>query len=154
MRRLLWRALLLTAVTTVAAACDDNNNSSLNPTTPTTAPTVLTETFSGTLLKNAAYTHPFAVTDAGDVSVFLLQSVDPAQPDNNAIPIGVSLGTWNGVNCSIVIANDNTTPTSADNPNQGVLIGRATSAGTLCVRVYDVGKVPASANYELLIDHF
>ena len=65
MRRLLWRALLLTAVTTVAPACDDNNNSSLNPTTPTTAPTVLTETFSGTLLKNAAYTHPFAVTDAG-----------------------------------------------------------------------------------------
>jgi hypothetical protein len=153
MRPLLWRALLLTAVTTVAPACDNNNNS-LNPTTPSTPPTVLTETFSGTLLRNAAYTHPFAVNDAGDVSVFLLQSVDPAQPENNAIPIGVSLGTWNGVSCSIVIANDNTTPTSADNPSQGLLIGRATSAGNLCVRVYDVGKVPASANYELLIDHY
>ena len=153
MRRLLWRALLLTAVTTVAPACDDNNNS-LNPTTPSTPPTLLQETFLGTLFKNAAYTHPFTVNDAGDVSVFLLQSVDPAQPDNNAIPIGFSLGTWNGLSCSIVIANDNITPARADNPSQGVLYGRATSAGNLCVRVYDVGKVPASANYELLIDHY
>ena len=153
MRRLLWRALLVTAVTAAAPACDDNNNR-LNPTTPTTPPTLVQETFRGTLLKNAAYTHPFAVNDAGEVSVFLLQSLDPAQPDNNAIPIGVSLGTWNGLSCAIVIAKDEITPASPDSPSQGVLIGRATSAGNLCVRVYDVGKVAASANYELLIDHY
>jgi hypothetical protein len=145
MRRLFWRALLLTAVAAAASACDNNNNNS-NPTTPTTVPTVLTETFSGTLLKNAAYTHPFSVTDSGDVSVFLLESVDPAQPDN-AIPIGVSLGTWNGATCSVVIASDNISPGAS-------LTGRATSAGNLCVRVYDVGFVPRSANYELLIDHY
>jgi hypothetical protein len=146
MRRLFWRALLLVAVTAVASACDNNNNTS-TPTGPTSPPTVLTETFSGTLLKNAAYTHPFAVTDAGDVSVFLLQSVDPARPDNNAIPIGVSLGTWNGVSCAVVIASDNISPGAS-------LTGRATAAGNLCVRVYDVGFVPAAANYELLIDHY
>jgi hypothetical protein len=108
---------------------------------------VLTETFSGTLVKNAAYTHPFSVTDSGDVSVFLVQSVDPAQPDNNAIPIGVSLGTWNGVSCSVVIASDNISPGAS-------LTGRATAAGNLCVRVYDIGFVPGAANYELLIDHY
>jgi hypothetical protein len=108
---------------------------------------VLTETFSGTLLKNAAYTHPFAVTDAGDVSVFLITSADAAHPDNNAIPIGVSLGTWNGASCAIVIANDNVAPGSS-------ITGRATAAGNLCVRVYDVGFVPGSSNYELLIDHY
>jgi hypothetical protein len=145
MRRLFWRTLLLVAVTSAASACDDNNSSS-SPTTPTTIPTVLTETFSGTLLKNAAYTHPFTVTDAGDVSVFLLQSVDPARPDD-AIPIGLSLGTWNGVSCAVVIASDNISPGAS-------LTGRATSAGNLCVRVYDVGFVPGAANYELLIDHY
>jgi hypothetical protein len=146
MRRLFLRALLLVAVAAVPSACDDNNNLS-TPTGPTTPPTVLTETFSGTLFKNAAYTHPFTVTDSGDVSVFLLQSVDPAQPDNNAIPIGVSLGTWNGVSCAVVIASDNISPGAS-------LTGRATAAGNLCVRVYDVGFVPGAANYELLIDHY
>ena len=153
MQRLFWRALLVVAVVGAAAACDDNNNFS-TPTGPTTPPTVLTETFSGTLVRNAAFTHPFTVNDAGDVSVFLLQSADPAHPDNNAIPIGVSLGTWNGVSCAIVIASDNIMPVNTDNPSQGQLTGRATAAGNLCVRVFDVGFVPGSANYELLIDHY
>jgi len=134
------------------AACGSDANST--PTGPTTLPTVLTETFSGTLVKNAAYTHPFAVADAGDVSVFLITSADATHPDNNSIPIGVSLGTWNGASCAIVIANDNVTPVNADNPAAGKLSGRATAAGNLCVRVYDVGFVPGSSNYELLIDHY
>lgn len=152
MRRWFGRMLLLVPVVGLAAACDDN--SSLVPTGPTAPPTVLTETFTGTLTKNAAYTHPFTVGDAGDVSVFLLTSVDAARPDNNAIPIGVSLGTWNGSSCAIVIANDNVTPVNNDNPLAGKLTGRATAAGNLCVRVYDVGFVPGTANYELLIDHY
>ena len=152
MRRLFWRALLV-AVAVVASACD-NNNSFSTPTGPTTPPTVLTETFSGTLFKNAAYTHPFTVTDSGDVTVFLLQSVDPAHPDNDAVRIGVSLGTWNGVSCAIVIAKDSVMPVTTDNSSQGTLTGRATAAGNLCVRVYDVGFVAGSANYELLIDHY
>jgi hypothetical protein len=153
MQRLFWRALLVVAVVGAAAACDDNNNFS-TPTGPTTPPTVLTETFSGTLVRNAAFTHPFTVNDAGDVSVFLLQSADPAHPDNNAIPIGISLGTWNGVSCAVVIASDSIMPVNTDNPSQGRLTGRATAAGNLCVRVYDVGFVPGSATYELLIDHY
>jgi hypothetical protein len=46
-----------------------------------------------------------------------------------------------------VIANDNVSQGSS-------ISGRATAAGNLCVRVYDVGLLPGSANYELLIDHF
>ena len=144
MRRWFGCALLLAPVL-AAAACGDNN--SQIPTGPTTPPTVLTDTFSGTLNRNSAYTHPFAVSDAGDVSVFLLTSVDSRNPDNNAIPIGVSLGTWNGASCAIVIANDNLSPGSS-------ISGRATAAGNLCVRVYDVGFVPGSSSYELLIDHY
>ena len=152
MRRQFGRALLLAPMLALVACGDDNNNRL--PTGPTTPPTVLSETFSGTLTRNAAYTHPFTVSDSGDISVFLLRSVDPARPENNAIPIGVSLGTWNGSACAIVIANDNLTPVTNEDATKGRLVGRATAAGNLCLRVYDVGFVPGSANYELLIDHY
>src|SRR5581483_7895429 len=140
MRRLFVRALLLILVAGAASACGSNNNTSTIPTGPT-LPTVLTETFDGTLKHNAAYTHPFSVGAAGSVSVFLISSVDAGNPSNNQIPLGVSLGTWNGASCSIVIANDNVSPGSS-------ITGTATAAGNLCVRVYDVGFVPSSsANY-------
>jgi hypothetical protein len=138
------RALLLIPVLGALAACGSN---STTPTTPSTVPTVLTETFTGTLNRNSAYTHPFSVADAGTVSVFLITSADIGNPDNNAIPIGVSLGTWNGASCAIVIANDNVAPGSS-------ITGQATAAGNLCVRVYDVGFVPGPSSYELLIDHY
>jgi hypothetical protein len=155
MRRSFWRALLLVWVVAVASACGDNSNFS-TPTGPTAPPTVVSETFAGMLPRNGAFTHPFSVTDAGDVSVFLTLSADPANPDNNAIPLGVSLGTWNTItsSCTVVIANDNILPVSTDNPSQGTLTGRATAAGNLCVRVYDVGFVTGAAKYELLIDHY
>ena len=143
MRRWFHR-LLLVPLMGLAAACGSDSNSTV--TTPTPLPTVLTETFSGTLGRNAAFTHPFSVTDSGSVSVFLITSADTRNPDNNAIPIGVSLGTWNGVSCAIVVANDNVSPGTS-------ITGTATAAGNLCVRVYDVGFIPSSASYELLVDH-
>jgi hypothetical protein len=143
MRRWFCRALLVPLLGMVAAC---GQKDPFLPTGPSTPPTVVSETFSGVLTKNSAYTHPFVVADAGDVSVFLTVSIDAAHPDN-MIPIGVSLGTWNGTACAIVIANDNVSQGSS-------ITGRATAAGNLCVRVYDVGFVPGSSNYELLIDHY
>jgi hypothetical protein len=138
-----YRALLLIPALAAVMGC---GGSDTTPTTPSTLPTVLTETFTGTLTRNSAYTHPFSVSDSGDVSVFLINSADTGDP-NNSIPLGVSLGTWNGASCAIVIANDNVAAGSS-------ITGRATAAGNLCVRVYDVGFVPTSASYELLIDHY
>ena len=139
------RRLLLIPMLAAVAAC--GGNSATLPTGPSTLPTVLTETFTGTLIRNSAYTHPFSVTDAGNVSVYLITSADARDPNNNSIPLGVSLGTWNGASCAIVIANDNVAPGSS-------ITGQATAAGNLCVRVYDVGFVPAASTYELLIDHY
>jgi hypothetical protein len=151
MRRGFGRVLLVPVVM-VVAACGQKDP--FLPTGPTTPATVRSDTFSGVLTKNSAYTHPFVVGDAGDVSVFLTMSTDPAQPDNNLVPLGVSLGTWNGISCAVVIAKDNITPSNPDNPSQGSITGRATAAGNLCVRVYDVGFVTGSVNYELLVDHY
>jgi hypothetical protein len=145
MRRLFLRVLWVAAVAGMAAACGSSNTTTL-PTTPS-VPTVLTETFSGTLTRNGAYTHPFSLTAAGTVTVFLTSSVNAANPNDNQVPVGVSLGTWNGASCAIVIANDNVSPGSS-------ITGQATAAGNLCVRIYDIGFVPdGGLNYELLVDH-
>ena len=146
MRRLLLRALSTLAIAATVSACGSKSSTTTTPTGPT-LPTVLTETFSGALTRNSAYTHPFSVTGAGNVTVFLITSANAANSSDNKIPLGVSLGTWNGASCAIVIANDNVSPGSS-------ITGTATAAGNLCIRVYDVGFVPSSsANYELLVDH-
>ena len=68
MRRFLLRVLLVIPMAGIAAACGSNSSSTL-PTQPS-LPTVLTETFSGTLTHNAAYTHPFSVTSRNSVTRF------------------------------------------------------------------------------------
>jgi len=135
--RALWvPALLLIALT--ASACSDNSTPS-GPTAPT--PTAVTETFDGTLTVNGAVTQPFAVGTAGTV-VVRLAALEPA----DAV-IGVSIGTWNGVTCQIVIANDNATSGAS-------ATGNATATGNYCVRVYDVGKLTQSVGYQVTVTHF
>ena len=115
-----------------------------NPTTPpdTSTPTAVTETNSDTLTVNGAKTQPFTVTRAGTVTATVV-ALDP----DTTVAFGLSLGTWNGAACAIIIANDaavlNTTVT-----------GTAQAAGSFCARIYDVGKLTAPANYTLQITHF
>ena len=58
----------------------------------------------------------------------------------------MSLGTWNGTGCQAIISNDRATVSSA-------ILGRATSAGTLCVRVFDVGALSEPQDYEVQVSH-
>jgi hypothetical protein len=101
----------------------------------------VTEVFAGELNRNGAATHPFLAGASGTVTATL----DTLAPEDTAA-IGLSMGTWNGSACQIVIANDNAA--------QGALvIGAASTAGNLCVRVYDVGKIPALASYQVTVVH-
>jgi hypothetical protein len=108
------------------------------PTTPT-APTV-TETFSGTLNINGGITHNFVAGTFGTVT----STLTVVSPDTAVI--GMSLGTWNGISCQIIIAADkaalNTTVT-----------GNVSSIGNLCVRLYDVGSLTESTSYEVQVVH-
>jgi len=74
--------------------------------------------------------------------VLRLAALEPA----DAV-IGVSIGTWNGVTCQIVIANDNATSGAS-------ATGNATATGNYCVRVYDVGKLTRAAGYQITLIHF
>ncbi|MEZ5284460.1 MAG: hypothetical protein R2712_06560 [Vicinamibacterales bacterium] len=132
----LVRALVLTA-SALAAAC--GSDSTTTPTTPTPDP--ITETFSGTLTVNGASTHTFSSSASGSVSA----TVNTIAPDTSTM-MGISLGIWNGTGCNIVVANDEAVQTT-------VVYGNATSAGQLCVRLYDVGRFSEPTSYEITVVH-
>lgn len=124
----------------LVAGCGNNAQT---PTTPTDTVTTVTDTFTGTLTRNGATSHPFPVVSAagGDVTA----SLKALSPDGAAV-VGMSLGTWNGTACQAVLSNDRATVASA-------LLGRATSAGTLCVRIFDVGTLTEPQDYEVEVVH-
>lgn len=137
MYRFVSSALLLGALLSTAACGDD-----AAPTAPTPTPQVtVTETFSGSINRNGAATHTFLAQGSGTVTV-TLATLSPEGTE----AIGVSLGTWNGTACQIVIAN-----TAA--VQGAIILGVASSAGNLCIFVQDVGKVAAAASYEITVVH-
>ena len=123
----------------LAAGCGDD------PVTPTTATptTVVTDTFTGTITRNGATSHPFPIVSGagGDVTA-VLRAIAP----DSAAVVGMSLGTWNGTACQAVISNDRATVASS-------ILGRATSTGTLCVRIFDVGAITEPQDYEVQVQH-
>ena len=142
MRRLI-PGILLVALVAGAAGCDDNTPTTpTTPNTPTTPGASTTETFTGTLNKNGGVTYPFTAASGGTITLGLT-SVAP----DATLPIGMSLGTWTGTACVIVIASDAAT--------QGTVVtGTVTAAASLCARVYDAaGNVPASENFTVTIVH-
>jgi hypothetical protein len=127
---------LLAATTLAGCGSDDPVEP---PTTPT--PVAVTETFNGTLTVNGAQNHNFNVDRAGTVSAQVKALSD------QAATIGVSLGTWNGAACTIIIRNTaavlNTTVT-----------GTAQQTGQFCVSLNDVGKLTAGVDYSVDVIHY
>lgn len=139
MPRFVLPALLTVCASLAMAGCGDSAAVPTSP-TPNVLPTV-TEKFAGELNRNGARTHPFLAGASGNVTATL----DTLTPET-ITAIGLSLGTWNGFACQIIIANDTA-------PKGTVVLGAASSAGSLCVRVYDVGNVSNLASYELTVVH-
>lgn len=120
---------MLAIVPFVLSACDDED-----PITPPTAPDPVTETFSGSITRNGAESKPFTVSAPGAVTA-TLKTIGA----DNTLVVGFMLGNWLNDSCSVVVANDSATGGT-------ILTGTMSAAGTLCVRMYDVGNVPAGAS--------
>ena len=102
----------------------------------------ISESFTGTITVNGAFSHSFTVDRAGQVTA----QVTALAPDDT-VTIGVALGTWNGIACQLIITNDAAKLSS-------VTIGTATGPGVLCVRMSDVGQLSGATNYEVRVDHY
>jgi pimeloyl-ACP methyl ester carboxylesterase len=137
LRQTAFAPLLLAAA--LVTACGEDPV----PTTPTEQPVAITEqAIQETLNPNGGRTHPFVVQRPGQVSAVITElAPDPA------VLVGLSLGTWNGAACQIIIANDNAAVSQA-------LVGSATGTGQFCVRVYDTGRLTQNVQYTLSITHF
>jgi ABC-type Fe3+-hydroxamate transport system substrate-binding protein len=143
MYRLNARAILLAVAVLATGACSNNALSSV--TTPTTT-TTFTDTFTGTLSRNGSFTHSFTTANLGAVSA----SIVNLQPTSSQI-VGLSLGVWNGTACSTSPA---TGGSSSDIATTGSSITlNATAAGSLCVRLYDVGFIDDPVLYTLQVTH-
>jgi predicted small lipoprotein YifL len=129
--------VVLLAATTLAG-CGDDDPVDI-PSQPT--PVAVTETFTGKLTVNGAATHEFDVDRAGTVTVQVKTLSD------QAAVLGVSLGTFNGAACQIIISNTaaalNTT-----------VVGTAQTTGNFCVWLNDVGKLAAGVDYSIDVTHF
>ena len=66
---------------------------------------------------------------------------------NSEVVIGLGIGTWNGVSCSVTIANDNAKLNVS-------IVGSATGTGAFCVRVFDVGNLTGSIDYTVTVQHY
>ena len=120
-----------------AAAC--NNNNPVLPIGP--SPIQQTETFAGILTINGGVTFQFT-SNRGAVTA-TLATVSP----DSTIVLGLSLGTWNGITCAATLPNDQAVQGST-------IYGTVNTTGALCVRVYDVGKLPDSLDFEIRVIHY
>jgi hypothetical protein len=132
-----FRSASLAVAVLAMTSCGDDNPPSI--TAPTPDP--VTEVFTGTLTVNGAVTHPFSSATAGALTATLTN----IGPDENPT-VGLSLGTWNGSACAVVIATDAAVRTS-------VVYGTVTQAGQLCVRIFDVGRIGNANDYEITVVH-
>jgi hypothetical protein len=136
MHRFLYRGLLLSIAILAMGAC--SNNALTNPLTVTPCP--CTDGFSGTLSKNGAFSHTFSITNLGSVTTTIVSLVPTTQI------VGLQLGVWNGVSCTAASSTDTATTNSSITLN-------ASSAGVLCVRLYDVGFISDPVLYQLQVVH-
>lgn len=129
--------VLIAAAALAASACSGDDTIA-----PTPTPTQLSDVFPGTLSRNSAASHSFAVAQSGSVAA----TITALAPDSTLV-LGLSLGTWNGSACQVVIDNNNATLNTQ-------VVGTASSSGSLCVRIYDVGNITDPITYEILVVHF
>ena len=110
---------------------------------PSGPPPTFTENFSGTVNQNGSRTHTFNSQASGTITATLVT----VSPDPELV-VGFSLGTFNGSSCQTVIWKD-------DAKQSTILTGAVSALGSLCVRIYDVGNIPATepVSYEIQVIH-
>ena len=139
-RRSVLSVILTTALFASSAACGDNSTTTpIAPSTPQ-----VTETFPGEINVNGAMTFPFTVSTGG----FVTATLTAVGPDSTTI-IGFSIGTLNNNVCTVTGLG-----MYLDNAVQGAtILGSVSAPGTLCLRVYDVGKMTGPTTFSIDVAH-
>lgn len=112
------------------------------------SPTLVTETFNGSIARNSAGVHAFAVSSSGYTLLAGYTAIAPA----SISALGLGLGSWDASTstCSL-----NLSQTDAARSGNTALSGSANS-GSYCLRVYDGGNIPenVTAEYTVQVQHY
>ncbi len=132
-------ALFVALTLAVAAtACEDIDNTTTNPTGDNRAidlyPVPLSDGTLPQLTRGGGITSQFTTSASGQIDA----QITSVAPDA-AVVLGIALGVYDPTTqaCQLILTNDSSGLTGV------ALSGIASSAGTFCVRVYDVGYIPA-----------
>jgi len=130
-------AFVIILFAALVTGCGSDSSGTTGPT-----PVSITESFTGTINTNGAATFPFPVQQTGSVTATLTAIT----PDGTTV--GVSLGTWNGSVCQVILANDATTAGTT-------VTGTAAGTGNFCTRVYDAaGTLTGPTDFVITVVHF
>ena len=126
-----------------------NNNSNNNAITGPT-PTVVTETFNGSIVQNGTAIHSFTITNSGYPLLAGFSAMSPA----TITSLGLGIGFWDPAaqTCSL-----NQTQNDVAKLGNTALSVSAAPSGTLCMRVYDAGNITdpsVTVTYTLLVEHY
>ena len=131
-----WIPGTLLSLSLLTVGCSDP----VAPATPTPVPPTITDTFTGTLVVLGLNTHPFVVTQVGDVSIALTDMTPSA-----AVNLGV--GTAGATGCSVIRF---VTAVAGSTPQ---IVGTASTTGNFCVSVSDAGNLVEPVTYTIVVRH-
>jgi len=144
LRRFAWACGAAIALAIAVSACGGSGNTSTTPTVTATPQAVL---FEGSLNVGGFSFYSFNVEATGDVFVMLASVTTSAAPGTSTnVVLGMAIGSPLGTDCVI------TTSVLAAPALQSPLVSNLT-AGTYCVRVYDVGNLTVPVNFAVRIVH-
>jgi hypothetical protein len=143
-KRFLVLLPVLTALALTASACGGSSDSSALPTTPT--PSIVTNTFTGSITQNGTAIHPFSVTSSGYTLLAGYTSIAPA----TVTALGMGIGAWDGTTCGLNQTQNDVARSG------GTAISGTAASGNYCIRVYDAGNIPegVTAVYTLQVQHY
>lgn len=124
------------------AACGDGGDSTPNFVQPT--PTLVTDSFTGTVVVGGSDSHTFNVGSSGQLNVTLTAAGPPP-----TIFMGIGVGTPSGTNC-VLLTNGSTAAPAAT----AAQLSGTVAAGTYCVSVFDIGNQTGPVTYAVTLTHF
>jgi hypothetical protein len=132
--------LAFLACALAVSACG-NDSTSGTVSTPTVTRT--TDTFSGTVQVGGRTFHSFPVSQTGMTDVTLT-----ATTPSTTVVMGLAIGTTGDGGCTS-LAGASSNVVAGSTPQ----ITGLTTAGTLCVQIYDVGQATGPVGYTVTVTH-
>jgi hypothetical protein len=145
-RYLLLLPVLVALILTVSACGGSDSSSTL--TIPTVTPTLVTETFTGSIGQNGSAVHPFAVKVSGYTLLAGYTAITPS----SLTSLGVGIGYWDGTTSTCGLNQVQIDAAKAGS----TAISVSASSANYCLRAYDGGNIPAgvTASYTLSVQHY